>query len=96
MTEQINKQWVGFIFGLIGPVIGAVLFYFAKFSHMRMFDFFEEVFVRNISSEFISVSSVFNLLVFFIFIWTNLQKAARGVILATFVYVLIVVMLKAL
>jgi hypothetical protein len=89
-----DKQIVGFISGIIGPVIGGILFYFMQFSEITFRNYLENAIKADIQSELISLSTVFNLLVFFIFIWLNLQKAARGVILATFIYVLIVMILK--
>jgi hypothetical protein len=94
MKQYLNKQYVGFVSGLVGPFIGAVLFYFIQFSEMPFIYFLENSIRADIQTELLSLCTVFNLLIFFIFIWTNLQLAARGVILATFIYVLVVLVLK--
>lgn len=93
--RQLNKQYIGFISGLFGPLVGAFIFYLLKFTHLSFIQFLENIIEANIQSEMISLSCIFNLILFFIFIRLNWQKAARGVILATFVYVLIVILLKS-
>jgi hypothetical protein len=94
MKQHLNKQYIGFILGLIGPLMGAVAFYLMQFSDMPFIYFLENAIKAGVQTELISLCTVFNLLIFFIFIWSNLQAAARGVILATFIYVIIVLVLK--
>jgi len=94
MKQKFNNQLTGFVCGMIGPLLGGVLFYFMQFSEMEFKEYLKNAIEADIQSELISLCTVFNLLVFFIFIWTNLQLAARGVILATFIYVLVVMILK--
>ena len=89
-----NSQLLGFILGIIGPMIGAVIYYFMQFSHMPLQEFFEMAIETDQLGSVISLSVIFNLFIFFFFIWKNLALSARGVILATFVYVLIVILVK--
>ncbi len=91
----LNKQLTGFIIGLIGPIIGGLLFYIMLYSEMALSAFIQTSLQAGIQTELISLATVFNLLLFFIAIWTGKQHTARGVILATFIYVLIVLILKA-
>lgn len=91
----LDKQLTGFIIGLIGPFVGGLLFYIMLYSEMALSAFIETSLKAGIQTELISLATVFNLLLFFIFIWAGKQHSARGVILATFIYVLIVLLLKA-
>ncbi len=89
-----DSQLIGFIFGIIGPLIGTVIYYFLQFSHVSFMEFIEVVLKAGKLSAVISLSTIFNLVVFFLFIWKNKPLSARGVILATFIYVLLVILVK--
>jgi hypothetical protein len=95
-TPLLDKQLTGFIIGLIGPFFGGFLFYIMLYSEMTLKAFVETSLKAGIQTELISLATVFNLLLFFIAIWTGKQHTARGIILATFIYVFIVLILKAL
>lgn len=92
-----NKQWFGFICGIIAPLIGALLFmmYAMRMEEATVNDYVDIILQAGVQTEIISVACMMNLAVFFMFIWQNMQLAARGVILSTFVYVVLVVLLKA-
>ena len=88
-----NSQLTGLISGLILPLIALLIFYY-----MRNMDnpavFFNQIIKAGIISHLVSLCVVPNLLLFFIFMWTNRLLSARGVISATFIYALIVLGLK--
>lgn len=94
MKQRLNNQLVGFLVGLFGPVIGLILFYLIQFNEMPFIYFLENIIKADVQAELISLCTVFNLLLFFLFIWSNQQLAARGVILATFLYVVFVLVIK--
>jgi hypothetical protein len=94
-TPWLDKQLTGFIIGLLGPIIGGLLFYVMLYNEMSLLAFVETSLQAGIQTELISLATVFNLLLFFIAIWTGKQHAARGIILATFIYVFVVLILKA-
>ena len=91
--RKYDKQFIGFVFGIIGPVLGS-FFYHELVSDLPYKEFIELIIETDSSAAVISLSAIFNLVVFFYFIWIKLNLAARGVILATFVYVLLVILLK--
>jgi len=93
VNNQYNNERTGLVAGLIVPFFVIIGFYFYRGSG-SIGVFFEKIMSVGIFSELISLCVVPNLLLFFIFMWTNRLKSARGVIGATFIYALIVLGLK--
>jgi hypothetical protein len=96
MKFLLNTQPVGLIMGLIAPVIVFLGFYVFKYSGITFFEFLDFLISRNVIVQVLSICVIINLLLFFIFIWTNRLYAARGVILATFIYAIVVVIFKVI
>ncbi len=94
LTIKYNTERIGLIVGLLIPIIVIFGFYLYRNAE-NLNSFFEGIIHAGVFSELVSLCVVPNLLLFFIFMWTNRLKSARGVIGATFIYVLIVLALKA-
>ena len=96
MNNRVNNLWFGLITGIILPVI--VLFLIALFAsgEESIPDFFSKIIGRNVFTHIISLGAIPNLLLFFIFIWTDRLRAARGVLLATFLLAFFVLIIKIL
>jgi len=95
ITKKIsyNTMKTGLFVGLVLPVLVMLIFY--KSRNMGSFEiFFEQVVKAGILTHLISLCAVPNLLVFFFFVWTNRLQSARGVIAATFIYTILVVIMK--
>jgi len=56
----------------------------------------QKVIGAGVLTKFMSLAVIPNLLVFFIFIWQELLKAARGTLAATFVSAFLVLLVKIL
>ena len=82
--------------GLIGPIIGILCFYYYKFSHAPLMEFFNMASEKNLLSPLLSLCAVINLGIFYLFIQANYLYSARGVILSTFVYGLMIIAMKFL
>ena len=91
---DFNKMWLGTILGLIAPVLTMMGYYLYNFNHIPIGKFIEHLFAVHIQSSLLSLCVVSNLLVFFIFIWSEKYNSARGVLLSTFLYGGLVVYLK--
>ena len=92
---KYDNRMLGFILGIIVPVVTILLFYI--YQNPESFKkFYDTILSVNILSRLVSLCVVPNLLVFFIFIWTNRYKSAHGVIGATFIYAIIVLILTQL
>lgn len=85
---------VGIPAGTIAPVLGVLTFYLANFRHSDFLVFAELAVRQNLLSPLLSLCAVINLGVFFLFVRINHLHSARGIILATFIYGIIIVGLK--
>lgn len=93
--KNLDQGWIGFVCGMTAPFFSLYVFYLIRFSHLSFGDFYRKILVEyNIVTSSISLCVIANLLVFFIFIWSNRNYAARGVLLSTLFYAAYVVYQK--
>lgn len=85
---------IGFIVGFIIPIIS----YFLILKFVYPFEFADKslhnIWLHLMAPKIISIASLPNLGVFFLFVHTNRMKSARGVLAATIVYALAVMIMK--
>ena len=97
MANKLNTFAAGMIVGLIGPVIGFFLYglYFCYRFLTSMSYFVTDVFfgTKPYQSPIATLSLLFNLGLFFLFLKLNWERGAQGILGATFVYVPIIVFL---
>jgi len=88
MKSKINSTTLGTIIGLVVPVLSVLLVYTIKFqADMSLKDFMDSLLIHNIYTKVMALGVYFgNIIFFFLFIKTDLLKAARGVLLATILY----------
>lgn len=86
----------GLIPGLILPFVGFYLYYLLFFNYMDIHSFIDHVVRINKAIAVLSLGAILNLALFFIFYQMQLDKSARGVIAATFIYAFVVVYFKVL
>jgi len=96
MKIDTNHALLGLILGLAMPVITFLVFYLIMHGDWSIMSFVDEVIIRKISTQVISLCAVPNLLLFFVFIWTDRLYSARGVLMATFVIAFLVIGVKIL
>jgi hypothetical protein len=89
---KYDNRLLGLSLGIIVPIITFILFYLYR-NPVSFKLFYDQVLTINIISRLVSLCVIPNLLVFFIFIWTNRYKSAHGVIGATFVFAIVVLIL---
>ncbi len=82
--------------GLLAPLLALTVIYIVAFRGMSLGGFLEMLALRRKLSSMISLSVIPNLLLFFIFIWLNYLYSARGVLVAVFLFALIMVLTKFL
>lgn len=83
----------GFIAGIIIPIFVILGFYFYR-NYENLSSFINSLMSMGIISKLVSLCVVPNLLLFFLFMWKNNLRPARGVIGATFIYALLVLAMK--
>lgn len=92
---MIKKDAVstGLVIGIVAPVLAFLVYYFAKFNSYSLEELIRHIILLRLLSPVISLSLTANLLAFFIFIWLKMDNAAKGVLLATFLYGAVIVFL---
>jgi len=93
VEKRFDSVLAGLILGLILPVVTLVMIWWVRFEG-GLGDFLSIFQQNRMLSKVISLSAIPNLLLFFLFIWTNRSYSARGVIFATLVVALIMLVLK--
>lgn len=94
MKRKFDHIAIGTLAGLVVPLISFFLIYIYKFETIDFKLFLEYIYNKNIVPEFISLSGIPNLALFFYFLRKNMYQSARGVILATFLLAGAVIILK--
>ena len=89
-----DRFWVGFLPGLIGPLLGILFFYVARFSDQPFTYYLHMAQKPSVLSPLLSFGAVINLFIFFPFIWNHYYNAARGVIGATILYMIPILITK--
>ena len=85
---------IGLLVGLIAPLIVMLGFWQVQFGHTSLLGFYEIMVQSNNLPGLISIGLLGNLGSFFLFYRLKLDVSARGVIMATFLYGLVIVILK--
>ena len=94
MRSKFDAPIVGLVLGVIIPLIGLFIFYKFNFKTLDFAEFVDYINRKQMFPQLLSLSVVSNLGLFFIFIWKKFYYSAKGVIAATFLYVLVVIILK--
>lgn len=85
---------LGLIVGIIAPLLVMLGFWKVQFGHTSLIGFYEVMIQSNNLPGLISIGLLGNLGAFFVFYRLKLDVSARGVIMATFMYGLVIVALK--
>ena len=93
--KRFDTVLSGLIPGLLLPLVTMVIIWAVRFEG-GIRDFLSNFHQIHMLSKVLSLATIPNLLLFFLFIWTNRIFPARGVIFATLVVGIIIVILKIL
>lgn len=90
-----NNPIVGFILGLIGPLLGLIIMKFIWFPHAAVGDYMQMlIHTKDTMFKIFSLSMLVNLLPFIFFNSKRYDHAARGVFIATMLYVVFIVIVR--
>lgn len=93
--KNLNSMWIGVTIGIIMSVISILAFYLLKFQDYTLNTYFVILFhTKSLFAPMVSLAGIPNLVFFYLFINKEKYKTARGIILATFILVLGVVLIK--
>ena len=91
----MNKQLIkGTIVGIIAPMAAFVVYVAFFTEDSDPIGMYNKLVAMDKLSEIMSLSVLINLLIFFMNIKTNREQLARGILLATILYGLIILVLK--
>lgn len=94
MKLKLDSLLLGFLLGMIAPVIVFFGYFFINYPYMSFGGFVNYLILGRTYSALISLCVIANLLVFFLFLQKDKYLSARGVIMATFIYAGLVFYLK--
>ncbi len=95
MTCKCNKLYIGLIIGLILPLLTSwLIFYFRFGDKMKMDSFISNLIQLGSFTKLLSVSAISNLIVFLVAIKLDRLLAARGILTATLIYAVAIIILK--
>lgn len=84
MYSTFNSLLLGIVLGLVVPVISFFFFYNANIDTTVSLEHFFDVMIQGkVISQLLALCVIPNLAPFFIAIWLNLLKTARGVLIMT-------------
>ena len=92
-TIKYDKLGAGLILGILLPVLSFIIGWLS-ISDVTIGEYFRQFEQLNRLSSLISLSALPNLLLFFVFIWLNMYRAARGVIFATLILAFVMLIVK--
>ncbi len=84
---------LGLIAGLVLPVLTLGVIWLIRYEG-GLGEFLSSLRQMSMLSKVISLAAIPNLLLFFLFIWTNRTFSARGVIFATLVVAMVMLVIK--
>jgi len=91
---KINSIWLGIIIGCIMPIIAMGLFYLFSFNTLTFSDFYMMIQKMDILTQSLTICVMPSFLAFFFFYWKQYNKSAQGVVLATILLTITVVILN--
>ena len=94
MKYKWNSIYLGFIIGIVVPIVVMLCYWQLNFGYMTAGKFIDFLILGKAYTPLISLCVVGDLVAFFIFIWRNLNYLARGVLFATFIYAGLIFWLK--
>ena len=91
--KRFNSMVSGLLPGILLPLVTLVIFWMVRYDG-GFAEFLTQFSRMGILSKVLSLCILPNLLLFFIFIWTNRTFSARGVIFATIIMAFVMLVVK--
>ena len=92
--NSIDRFWVGFVIGVLVPIVFFLVVYQLKYSSVEFLNYLRSIWQMKIFLKILSLCVFPNLGFFLLFYRRKYDMAARGVILATFIYAFVVLIAK--
>jgi len=86
---------LGLVMGLIGPLLGLIVVYYLKYTHLKFFEFLDYfIHDRSLITSVGSLSLLANVVLFTIYVNTNRDSTAKGIFIVTMMYGIAILVLK--
>jgi hypothetical protein len=92
-----DDLWLGLILGILGPVVGFLIFYLIKFFPLgQSIAAYLNLFKDNsfLIPKVISLSLLVNGVTFFLYTQYRKDETSRGILVATLIYAIIIIVFK--
>ncbi len=97
MNCKCNKLYIGLIIGLVLPILmSGILYHFLYYGELDFISFIHQMVVMGSIGKLLAISVLPNLIMFLIAINLERLLAARGIVTATLVYAMIMLVFKFL
>lgn len=94
--SKFDNFIVGFVLGLIAPVLTLFIVYFVTFENYTIDEFFHFLKTMKVLTKLFSLCVVPNLAIFFLFVWPNFLKGAKGTLSATFLIAVVIIIIQVI
>lgn len=94
--KKYDHMWIGFVVGLLAPLLLFVIYFSLRDPGLHIADQMKRQAEANVLSYYVSLCTLVNLLLFFMSLKANAERAARGVLGATILYAFIVIIIKVI
>jgi hypothetical protein len=89
----------GFMMGMIAPILGVVLFKYTKLAALNFYEAMQFMVLQpghKLLTLAITLSLMTNAILFTLYINGHIDKTAKGIFVATFIYAIIAIVLKTI
>lgn len=94
--KKYDRMWIGFVVGILAPLLLFVIYFSFRDPGLHLTDQIARQAESNVLSYYVSLCTLVNLLLFFMSLKANAERAARGILGATIIYAFTVVIIKVL
>ena len=94
MRFNWDSNNTGLILGLLLPLIPMAIYWQVNFPFWDVAEFLVKLSQGHILVKLASLFLLVNMVAFFLFIWQYMHYSARGVLISTFFYAAVIVVLK--
>lgn len=93
--RKFDNMLLGAAIGIITSILSLIVFYYMRYDYLPFEDYINTLFRHKaMFAPLISMAGIPNLILFFLFLNRQKYKTARGLILATFILVIAVGIIK--
>lgn len=96
-TLKKDNTWLGLVLGFLGPLVGFLIFYMIKFLPLgQSLSSYLHLFKDNtfLIPRVMSLSLLANGIIFFLYTQSRKDETSRGILVATLVYAIVIIILK--